>query len=732
MDFRDIEIKDEYRSLQDDIVREFYCPLLQIAQKYQRAVGFFSSSALIEISKGISGLIQNGGIIELIASPKLSQEDVEAIEKGMAMREEIIVARLNESIEEPKNEQEAKRLNLLINLIAQGKMTIKIAVIERNKRFGIYHEKMGLITDCQGNVVAFSGSMNESNTAFEHNYESIDVYQSWSSGADAKRVLNKQLAFESMWNNKQPCMEVLEFPEAARRKLFQYRKNNEIDVSLDRELEQSEEFSFLEREKFQLPEPKIPQWMEIREYQREAINQWKKQKYRGIFDMATGTGKTYTGLAAICRLYDDLQGNLAVVIVCPFQHLVEQWLEDLEVFGIRPIVAYSAIKYKDYLQKLHKEVFEYNLQSRKFISLITTLDTFSSNKVQEQLKKIKRNLLLVVDEAHNMGAGSYRRLLDEKYTYRLALSATFDRHNDVEGTEELYHFFGEKCIEYSLEQAIKEGMLTKYNYYPIPVYLAEDELEEYNRISAEIAKNVMLDKKGKVKLNEKGKKLAIKRARIGAGAINKIQLLVDTIQHYKKENHILIYCGAAKIQESRFDEGMENEIRQIDKITRKLGLELGMKVAQFTSRENAAKRKILKKEFEAGDELQALVAIKCLDEGVNIPAIKTAFILASTTNPKEYIQRRGRVLRLSPGKEIANIYDFVTLPRDLSQVPYLSEEEIKYDKVLVKNELNRVLEFQRLAENSYDSTELIFKIKDTYDLYETEDEEDEGGAVGWK
>lgn len=732
MDFRDIEIKDEYRSLQDDIVREFYCPLLQIAQKYQRAVGFFSSSALIEISKGISGLIQNGGIIELIASPKLSQEDVEAIEKGMAMREEIIVARLNESIEEPKNEQEAKRLNLLINLIAQGKMTIKIAVIERNKRFGIYHEKMGLITDCQGNVVAFSGSMNESNTAFEHNYESIDVYQSWSSGADAKRVLNKQLAFESMWNNKQPCMEVLEFPEAARRKLFQYRKNNEIDVSLDRELEQSEEFSFLEREKFQLPEPKIPQWMEIREYQREAINQWKKQKYRGIFDMATGTGKTYTGLAAICRLYDDLQGNLAVVIVCPFQHLVEQWLEDLEVFGIRPIVAYSATKYKDYLQKLHKEVFEYNLQSRNFISLITTLDTFSSNKVQEQLKKIKRNLLLVVDEAHNMGAGSYRRLLDEKYTYRLALSATFDRHNDVEGTEELYHFFGEKCIEYSLEQAIKEGMLTKYNYYPIPVYLAEDELEEYNRISAEIAKNVMLDKKGKVKLNEKGKKLAIKRARIGAGAINKIQLLVDTIQHYKKENHILIYCGAAKIQESRFDEGMENEIRQIDKITRKLGLELGMKVAQFTSRENAAKRKILKKEFEAGDELQALVAIKCLDEGVNIPAIKTAFILASTTNPKEYIQRRGRVLRLSPGKEIANIYDFVTLPRDLSQVPYLSEEEIKYDKVLVKNELNRVLEFQRLAENSYDSTELIFKIKDTYDLYETEDEEDEGGTVGWK
>lgn len=725
----EIEIKEEYRSLQDDIVKEFYYPLLRAAQKYQRAVGFFSSSALIEISKGITGLIQNGGAIELIASPKLSQEDVEAIEKGMALREEIIAARINDSIEVPKNEQEEKRLNLLINLIAQGKLTIKIAVLEKNKRLGIYHEKMGLLTDCEGNVVAFSGSMNESNTAFEHNYESIDVYKSWNGGSDAKRVLNKQLAFQSMWNNRQPWMEVLEFPEASRRKLFQYRKNEEIDYSLDKELEQSENSSVERKKQFHLPEPKIPEWLEIREYQREAIDQWKEQKYRGIFDMATGTGKTYTGLAAICRLYDDLQGNLAVVIICPFQHLVEQWLEDLEVFGVRPIVAYSAPKYKDYLQKLRKEVFEYNLQSKKFISLITTLDTFSSDKVQEQLRKIRKNLLLVVDEAHNIGAGSYRRLLDEKYTYRLALSATFDRHNDVEGTEELYDFFGKKCIEYSLEQAMKEGMLTKYNYYPIPVYLSEDELEEYNRISAEIAKNVMLDKKGKAKLNEKGKKLAIKRAGIGAGAINKIQLLVDTIQDYKKENHILIYCGAAKIHESGFDEGMENDIRQIDKITQKLGLEVGMKVAQFTSRENAAQRNILKKEFAAGDELQALVAIKCLDEGVNIPAIKTAFILASTTNPKEYIQRRGRVLRLSPGKEIADIYDFVTLPRNLSLVPYLSKEEMKYDKALVKNELSRVLEFQRLAENSYDSTELIFKIKDAYGLYETEDKEAEGGIA---
>lgn len=728
MNFREINIKEEYRSLQDDIVKEFYCPLLKAAKKYQRAVGFFSSTALLEISRGIAGLIQNDGSIELIASPKLSEEDIKAIEQGLALKETVIAQRLSDSIEAPKDAKEEQRLNLLIYLIAQNKLTIKIAVLQKNNKLGMYHEKMGLMTDCEGNVVAFSGSMNESTTAFEHNYESIDVYQSWNEGSDAKRALNKQLAFEAMWNNQQPFMEVLEFPEAAKRKLFQYRKNNPIDFHLD----DGELTGMMTDNKDAVRPitPHIPDWVKIREYQEQAIIKWQEQGYRGIFDMATGTGKTYTALAAICRLYDELQGNLAVVIVCPFQHLVEQWLEDLEVFGIRPIVAYSAYKYKDYPQKLRKAVFEYHLESRKFISLITTLDTFASEKVQAHLKKISKNLLLVADEAHNIGAGSYRQLLNDKYTYRLALSATFERHKDAEGTGEMYGFFGAKCITYSLEQAIREGMLTKYHYHPIPVYLSDEELEEYNHISGEIAKNVMLDERGRTRLNEKGKKLAIKRARIAAGAKNKIPVLMDKIQAYKNDSHILIYCGAAKIYECGFEDDTENDIRQIDKITQKLGLEVGMKVAQFTSRENAAQRKVLREAFTAGDELQALVAIKCLDEGVNIPAIKTAFILASTTNPKEYIQRRGRVLRLCPGKEFAHIYDFVTLPRELSLVPYLSKEEIKYDKALVNSELNRVLEFQRLSENSYDATELIFKIKDAYDLYENEDEEDEGITDG--
>lgn len=730
MSFREMNIKEEYRSLQDDMIKEFYCPLLKVSKKYQRAVGFFSSSALLEISKGIAGLIENGGTIELIASPKLSQEDVEAIEKGMVLREELITKRLNESIKEPENELEEKRLNLLTNLIAQGKLEIKIAILSKNNKIGIYHEKMGLLTDLEGNVIVFTGSMNESNTAFVHNCEVVDVFRSWESEAEAGRVSKKQQTFQDMWKNQAFGMEILDFPQASAQKLFQYRKDEEIDLTLDKEFEERKQKEIVLDEtpqKEKLRKPGIPDWVNIREYQENAIKAWKDNDYIGIFDMATGTGKTYTGIAAICKLYEELDGNLVVVIVCPFQHLVEQWLEDLEVFGIEPIVAYGVPKYKDYPKKLRKAIFEYNLGTRKFISLITTLDTFSSENIQGQLKNIKQNLLLVVDEAHNIGAKSYRELLTSKYTYRLALSATFDRHNDTEGTESLYDFFGEKCIEYTLEQAIKEGMLTKYKYYPIPVYLTDDELEEYNRISAEIQKNLMFDKKGKTKLNERGKQLAIKRARIVAGAENKIPALLQAIEKYRGEQHILIYCGATKMQENGRDDIYQGEIRQIDKITRCLGFDLNMKVAQFTSRENAVKRKQLKEEFAIGEEIQALVAIKCLDEGVNVPAIKTAFILASTTNPKEYIQRRGRVLRLFPGKEYAEIFDFVTLPRDLELVPYLSQEEFKYDSSLVKNELNRMEEFQRLSENSYDSFEFIWKLKETYNLYQEEEEEDEPG-----
>ena len=715
MSFKDLDIKTEYRSLQEDVVKEFYLPLMKEAKLYQRAVGFFSSSALAQYAVGIPKLIQNGGKIEMVASPRLSEEDIDAIKKGYELRKDVVERVLINSLTSPANVYEEERLNLLVNYIADEKLDIKIALLEKNNEIGIYHEKLGLMYDKEENVVAFTGSMNETANGMEINYETLDVFCSWKDAEN--RVESKVEAFATIWKNRDPSISIVEFPKV-REELFKKYKKEKLNYFIDEDEFGKDKIEEAERKVLKIVGASIPSHIHLHDYQIEAIDTWENHNYRGIFDMATGTGKTYTALGALARICENKDSRLAVVIVCPYQHLVEQWVEDLQQFYVSPIIGHSASKQRDYKRRLKNAIFDYNLGVKKFICFICTNASYATSDIQEMIGNIKGETLLIVDEAHNFGSQNLAKTLDRDYTYRLALSATLDRHNDEEGTQKLYDFFGKKCIEYTLDRAIEEKKLTPYYYYPTLIYLADDELERYNQISREIAKCVMIGKNGKSKLSERGKNLAIKRARIIAGAVGKVSKLIELMEDYRDDKHMLVYCGATTLFAE--DTDVNEDIRQIDYISRKLGLDLHMNVAQFTSRENMDQRSTIKKQFEQGEELQALIAIKCLDEGVNIPMIKTAFILASTTNPKEYIQRRGRVLRLYPGKQYAKIYDFVTLPRRLSEVTSHSKEEIVYDYGLVKNELLRIEEFKRLALNSYDSNELIEEIKDAYGLYETE------------
>ncbi len=180
MSLKDCILKNEYRSLVDNVVQDFYIPLLKEACSYKRAVGFFSSTALVEISKGIGAMAERGGKIQIVASPYLSNEDLEAIKNGYAEREIVIEGALRRSLlNEQHDYYSMQRLNLLASLIADGLMDIKIAYTEDKNGIGMYHEKMGLIEDEDGNIVAFSGSMNESLTAMAINYETIDVFCNW-------------------------------------------------------------------------------------------------------------------------------------------------------------------------------------------------------------------------------------------------------------------------------------------------------------------------------------------------------------------------------------------------------------------------------------------------------------------------------------------------------------------------------------------------------------------------
>lgn len=709
MGYETLDILRSYKTNKHDIVREFYVPILKESVLYKRAVGFFSSTALIELSKGISGLIRNGGKIKFIVSPLLSAKDIDAIQQGYDARKVIEDSLLRE-FHEPRNTSEKERLNWLALLVANGTLEIKVAFTPPQNMTGMYHEKIGLLYDTVGNKIAFTGSMNETINAFHNNYESIVVFNSLIA-EDQQRVFDLERDFDSLWTNREPSISVVEFPAVVKDKLISYKRDT-MNLDLDQiELEHTWGIA---------PPiagiPTVPKGMSLHSYQIRAIDHWAAHDYQGIFDMATGTGKTYTGLGAVVRLFHERK-RLAIIIVCPYQHLVEQWVEDILAFNMRPTIGYSTSKQKDWKKRLANDIFDFKLGVIDVFCFVTTNATYASDYVQRQLDKLGEGTLLLVDEAHNFGAPNLRRTLNPKFAYRLALSATLERHGDDFGTQVLYSYFGEKCIEYGLDRAIRENKLTPYYYYPKAVYLTDDELQTYREISKKIAKQCRKQANGAFEVTELGKKLLIERARIVAGASGKVELLRDLIEPYKNDTHILVYCGTARNGDFSSDNSENDEAgeRQIVSVSKMLGIELGMKVTHFTSSESAAEREQIKRQFAEADPYQAIVAIKCLDEGVNIPSIKTAFILASSTNPKEYIQRRGRVLRKAPGKSFATIYDFITLPTPLCAVD-AGSDTARLDLSLVRKEIIRMKEFGELSKNPSEADKLIKELSDAYGL----------------
>lgn len=543
--------------------------------------------------------------------------------------------------------------------------------------------------------------MNETYSGLLQNYESIDVFCSWRD-EDYDRVNIKENAFDNLWDNLDTAMEVIPFPKVAVERLNSYKVEKTEPLCVEIQNEDDSQNVFF----------KIPDTVELYDYQREAIETWENNNCCGIFDMATGAGKTFTALGALSALSKNLNNNIAVVIVAPYQHLVEQWVEDIIQFNVKPIVAYSYPGQK-WRKQFSDAVTAYNVGAIDNFCVIATNATFSLNDFQSILQKFKKNFAFVVDEAHNFGAVKLSSLLPKKARYRLALSATIERFRDEEGTNKLRKYFGKTCISFSLKEAIQKGFLTSYYYHPVVVYLNADEYEQYQEITKTIIRNGGASQEN-IDKNPYIEMLLIKRARIISGCKEKVSKLVEVMKPYKNDNYILVYCGATKYDNDSSDLKDDDEVRQIEEVNRKLYYELGMKVHKFTSEESKEERDEIKRMFASGTELQVITAIKCLDEGVNIPAIKKAFILASSTNPKEYIQRRGRVLRRAKGKEYAEIFDFITLPRPLEEVQFCSEEELSCDLSLVRKEFLRMIDFAETARNPFEIDKLKEDIQYAY------------------
>lgn len=702
VDFLDMSIGIRYRSNENKFPRDFLVPVLQRTAIYKRAVGFFSSTALIELSVGLFDMAKKGGKIYLIASPRLSEEDIEAIRLGYKTKDCAITESLNLEITEPLDYFEEERLNLIATLIANGMLEIKLAFMEENIYKNLYHEKIAVFIDDEGNKIAYTGSMNDSSNAYYDNFESIFTFCSWKDQSQIEAVEYAERDFDRMWNNETLKIRVLPFPQIVLEKLARFRKDT-IDYTIDEQQFHYNEF-IKKRSLFHVPDSVI-----LRKYQKDAIRGWIKQNYCGIFSMCTGSGKSYTALAGMVNLAEKVDEKLAVFIICPYIHLVGQWEEDVVSWGPNPIIAHSNSPDKKWKDNLIKSYKRFRNNGKPFIC-ITTNDTFAGDIVQSVVTRLnnEQHVLLIVDEAHNFGSENLSKFLPENVNYRIALSATIERHLDKKGTKRLFDYFGDKCITYDLEKAIYEKALVRYKYHPVVVYLDSDELAEYQNMTEQL-KKFMIKENEKIKISEAGQLLLFKRSRLLAGARNKSEMLISLMEPYKNKQSILVYCGATFME----DEETGELSRQIDGITSKIQKDLGMRAHRFTAEEGLNERKQIKAYFEEG-LYQVITAIKCLDEGVNIPSIKTAFILASSRNPKEFIQRRGRLLRQSTNKVYAEIYDFVTLPRRLEDVCYGDFEK---DRTIILGELARINEFGKLSHNPIEAESLITKIMDSYDTF---------------
>jgi DNA phosphorothioation system restriction enzyme len=397
-----------------------------------------------------------------------------------------------------------------------------------------------------------------------------------------------------------------------------------------------------------------------------------------------------------------------LLVVCPYRHLVTQWARECVKFGLRPILAFENVH--SWHSQLSTQLYNVRSDSQPFLTVITTNSTLISDGFQSQLKYFPQKTLIIGDEAHNLGSPKLEESLPRNIGLRLGLSATPERYFDELGTQSLLNYFGAVLQpEFTLSDAITQGALVRYLYYPIPIELTESESLAYSKLTQKIGRVLLYKQRENGDLiniedNEDIKSLLIQRARLVSTAENKLNALRELMLTRRESTHTLFYCSDG----SQEAQGRAN-LHQLKEVTRILGVELGYRVSTYTAVTPLAEREVLRNQFESG-ELQGLVAIRCLDEGVDIPPIQTAVILASSSNPRQFIQRRGRVLRPYPGKERATIFDMIVMPPDLDR------KTLEVERNLLRKELRRFVEFADLADNAGEARMKLLDLQKRYGL----------------
>ena len=702
---------------------------MENSKEFDLQLGYFSSATISVLADGFATFISNGGRMRLVINHIVSEEDKEAINKGVHGGVIDCFDLTNfETLRQTFDEYQQQFFECLAFLIYDKRIDIRI-IKPRNKK-GISHTKSGQFRDGDS-VTSFTGSANFTISGLFNNLEEIKIDRSDSIDMMVqKRIKSQREDFDAIMDGKKKNIEYLS-PDNLVSAIRSNYGDKDIEELLDVEIKLrkiKKERTIRERQEridnacdvIEI-EPRFPYPQGPREYQKIAFENWKNNGQKGLFAMATGTGKTITSLNCLFEIYQR-KGYYKAIILVPTITLVNQWEQECRKFQFSNITkVYSKnLTWRDEVERiLFNEKYRTEREPEISYIIISTYASYSRDKVFKVLNGFDRKrLLLIADECHNMGSGSLvKRLNDIPYLRRIGLSATPERQFDDEGNEKLRSFFGSEdhyTYEYSMEEAIHNGVLCKYMYYPHLVQLTTEEMDAYVELSDKIAKYYNFDKDRFDKIDEKLKMLLLARKRIVHKAEKKLDAFMDIIekrfQKYGNLKYTLVYVPEGnmpdyvggnddfdKSEELDDDNEAEHLINQYTQVVAKVDDHIT--VRKFVSGQRD--REEILYDFAQG-KLQVLTSMKCLDEGVDVPRSELAVFCSSTGNPRQFIQRRGRVLRTHPEKKMAELHDLVVVPQ-LNP----NSDSFRMEQSLLRGELMRVNNFALLSENpSYSEIEL--------------------------
>ncbi len=650
---RDLPLKISYTSKGDDNIADaFLNPALKCSCLYKRSVGFFSSSVFEVIESGLKDFLNNNGEIRIICSPELSAEDIESIKTGYKLKETVLKYCIEQDIDYLSERINDDDLSLLSKLIKDDKLNVMVVdVCESQSGYGMYHDKIGILEDELSNKVLFIGSPNESRNAYMDNYEKVRISRSWVDG-ESEHLKDDEDEFDQIWNGTNPYVKRYDCSDVVARKI-----ENILKVRGAKN-----------------------KGIKLRDYQLKAISAWEKNERHGFFVMATGTGKTWTAIYSALNVIKE--ESIFLVICAPYKHLVKQWYYDVRKVLPDCSITMVSSENTNWQNDLVDAIYESRFISHRSVVAISTIMSFNSEKFGTIADTVKMKKMLIVDEAHRFKNLSVD--IPQKYSYMLGLSATPSSRKNDEFAVRLVDFFGGKVFDLPIEYAIEKGYLVSYKYHPIYISATEEDEERFNYFSGLMSSCF---KKGVCTDPEKLAKYKRARLRVISMAHEKIERINWILSQIKEENHFIVYCGDGRLFDSDSSEGL----RHIQFVKNAL-TDRGYKVCQFTAEESMDDRMKIVETFKKG-MIDAMVAIRCLDEGINIPSIEGALLLSSNDDYREFVQRRGRILRTYENeytgkmKEIANIYDVIVLP---------NTDAVSFATI----ELRRLYEYARLALNA--------------------------------